>query len=115
MDVTEWILKYWLEAGFGLAVFGCSAGFRYLKHKIKRTSQEQDAIKLGIQALLRDSIIHSYNKYMSLEYIPIHALENVEHMYVEYHNLGGNGTITNLMEKLRALPNRKDEEYEREI
>jgi hypothetical protein len=31
-------------------------------------------------------------------------LEAAEKMYTEYHNLGGNGTVTKLMEDLRELP-----------
>ena len=34
-------------------------------------------------------------------------------MYTEYHNLGGNGTVTKLMEDLRELPVR-DKETEME-
>ena len=58
----------------------------------------------GVRALLRNEIIGSYNHYMNKEYIPIYALENVSEMYQAYHRLGGNGTITKLVEELKKLP-----------
>ena len=57
-----------------------------------------------MQALLRDAIIRSYNKYSEMEYCPIYAKENVKHMYEPYHKLGGNDVATELVEKLLALP-----------
>jgi hypothetical protein len=37
-------------------------------------------------------------------HLPIYALESVLTMYEEYHNLGGNGTITQLVDELKELP-----------
>lgn len=39
-------------------------------------------------------------------------MENVEAMYKQYHALGGNGTITELVERLKEMPTepRKEEE-----
>ena len=59
---------------------------------------------MGLQALLRNEIIREYNKYIRLGSIPIYAMENMDAMYEQYSNLGGNGTITALMEKIRELP-----------
>ena len=41
---------------------------------------------------------------MAKEYIPIYAMENIGEMYKAYHRLGGNGTITKLVEELKKLP-----------
>ena len=30
--------------------------------------------------------------------------ENIEHMYIEYTNLGGNGTVKELMDELLEVP-----------
>ena len=45
---------------------------------IKDYQQENEAIKLGIQAILRDSIVSNYNKYNDRGYIPIYARESVD-------------------------------------
>lgn len=98
--MKEWILKYWLEVLFGAIIAGLFAGYKKLAGKLK----EQDAIKLGIQALLRDRIIQSYNHYQEKGCCPIYALENVNALYTQYHALGGNGTVTELMERLKDMP-----------
>lgn len=64
----------------------------------------------GVLALLRYRIIEQYNHYMDQEYIPIYGLENILSMYKAYHDLGGNGTITTLVESLRKLPTEPQEQ-----
>ena len=39
----------------------------------------------------------------------LYGRENVEAMYIQYHNLGGNGTITELKRKLDQLPTEEEE------
>lgn len=107
--MAEFIVKYWLEFGFGLVSLALTASVKYLHKQDKIRKAEQEAIKKGIQALLRDRIIEQYNKYMEKGYIPIYAMDNVEAMYREYHALGGNGTITDLYEELKELPHRKED------
>ena len=100
----EFILKYWLEVIFAAVVGLLSIGYQRLGSKVKHSREDQNAVKNGILALLRDRIIQAYNHYMEKGYIPIYGIENVEAMYTEYHNLGGNGTVTGLVEELRRLP-----------
>ena len=107
--MTEFLTRYWLEVLFGGVTTGLTIAINYLRKQNLKRNVEQDAIKLGIQALLRDSIINQYNKYAEKKYIPIYALENITAMYKEYHALGGNGTITHLYEELLELPNRKED------
>jgi hypothetical protein len=107
--MTEFVARYWLETLFVFITTGLTASVNYLRKQDKNRKTEQDAIKLGIQALLRDRIIEQYNKWMEKGYIPIYALENVTAMYKEYHALGGNGTITQLYEELLELPHRKED------
>lgn len=107
--MAEFIVKYWLEFGFGLVSLALTASVKYLHKQDKIRKAEQEAIKKGIQALLRDRIIEQYNKYMEKGYIPIYAMDNVEAMYREYHALGGNGTITDLYEEMKGLPHRKED------
>lgn len=109
MALIEFIIKYWLEFGFGIIAFALTAFAKYFWNQNKARKSEQNAVKLGIQALLRNGIIEQYNKYMDKKYIPIYAMDNVEAMYKQYHALGGNGTITELYEDLKELPHRKED------
>lgn len=100
----DWILKYWMEVVFGIVCTGFGISFKFILKKIKEQKQESNAIKLGIQALLRGNIISLYNKYIDKGYMPIYERENLEHLTKEYYALNGNGVIHCLVEKLNELP-----------
>lgn len=68
------------------------------------------ALFAGVRSLLRKEIIDEYNHYMDRGHIPIFALENVIEMYKAYHRLGGNGTITKIVEELKELSSFQREE-----
>lgn len=80
----------------------------------KEAAKRAEAMENGVLALLRNCIISRYNHYMEHGYIPIYGLENVENMYLAYHDLGGNGTVTKLVEELKKLPTEKDDERKEE-
>ena len=71
------------------------------------------ALFAGVRSLLRKEIIDYYNHYMDLGYIPIFAMENVIDMYRAYHRLGGNGTITKIVEELKELSSYQKEKEEK--
>jgi hypothetical protein len=95
--MTEFIAEYWLQTIFGLIVVGLGTAIKIMSSQFK-------ALKLGMQALLRNQIIEQYNKYTAMKRIPIYGLENVTAMYEQYHALGGNGAITHLYEEVKELP-----------
>lgn len=69
-------------------------------------------LKNSEQAMLRYRIIQTYNHYCKeKKFMPIYARESLDHMYQEYHNLGGNGVIEDLVKKLYELPTEPDIEY----
>ena len=97
---ANWVM--WLFSAF-IGLLGL--GYRQIAKGLKDERRHNAAVALGVQALLRDRIIQAYNHYYSdYGYCPIYALENIEEMYNQYHALGGNGTITKLVEQLRTLP-----------
>lgn len=98
--MIDFIVRYWLEVLFGAALSLLGLAYKRLAIRIK----EQDAIKLGIRSLLRDRIICQYNHYMEKGFCPIYAMENINAMYEQYHALCGNGTVTELVERLKDLP-----------
>jgi hypothetical protein len=76
---------------------------RYLHTRRKETEKRHVVLEHGVQAILRDRIVQAYYHYAERGWITLHGLENVEALYREYHALGGNGTVTKLVEALRAL------------
>lgn len=100
----NWIMEHLLELIFAAVSAGFGLAYKALAGRVKKMRLENEALRDGMQALLRDGIIRQYNRYNDAGEIPIYALENVERMYEAYHALGGNGTITGILEKLRELP-----------
>lgn len=80
-----------------------------LWQKHKQQKQEQDAIKLGLQSLLRGEITKSYYVYMDKGWIPLYALQSIEANYKNYKALGVDGVMDGLWEELMALPHTKQE------
>jgi len=91
--LVEFIIKYYVEILLAMSVTVITA-----------VALAVYSLFNGVRALLRNEIIASYNHYMTKEYIPIYAMENVSEMYHAYHCLGGNGTITKLVEEIKRLP-----------
>lgn len=94
------LMDYWVELFFSVVTAILGYSVRVLNKKIN----EQEAIKMGVQALLRDRIIQSYNYHMDLGFCPVYARESIEEMANQYYNLGGNGVVHQLMDKLGELP-----------
>lgn len=79
-------------------------------NKIKNNEKRTEALKLGVQALLRDRLYAYYNKYSEIKYAPIYAKENFENIYKQYHNLGNNGVMDDIYRKFMELPTENESE-----
>lgn len=72
----------------------------------KQKKKQNDALKAGLQALLRDRIIQAYNHYVQDKgWIPIYVKESIDACYKSYEALGDNGVIDNLMQQINELQN----------
>lgn len=109
--MLEFIARYWLEALFGLMMTGLTIGYKKLSKRVKK----QDAVGLGVQALLRDRIIQAYNHYREKGFCPIYGLDNINRMFEQYKALGGNGTVKSLVDELTAMPRSEDDMKEEMI
>ena len=78
----------------------------YILALYRAKKRENDALRAGVQALLRDRIIQAYNHYVCEKgWVPIYAKESIDACYKSYEALGDNGVIDSLMEQLNELPN----------
>lgn len=105
--MLETLRSYWSIISTIITVVVVPA-IDYLYKKYKQADARQKAVELGVQALLRDRIVQSYYHYEERGWITLHGLENVNAMYKEYHALGGNGTVTSLVNSIRELEVRDD-------
>lgn len=75
------------------------------KEKAQEKKNDQtDALKLGVQALLRAQMINDYNTCIDKGYAPIYVRDNFNNIYEQYENLGKNGVMEDLKQKFFALP-----------
>jgi len=70
------------------------------------------AIKKGVQALLRDRLTQGYKYHENIGWADIDDRNNLENVYVQYHNLGQNGVMDDLRDKFLALPTHPEKKEE---
>lgn len=77
----------------------------YLVAVLRQRKQENSALKIGVQALLRNKIIETYQQYVEHEgWIPSYKKDCICACYEAYEDLGANGVINDYMAALKKLP-----------
>lgn len=104
VTMPEWIVKYWVEWIFGILIALLGVLWKHLSSKVKAEQKKNEAVELGVQALLRAQMVNDYNHYSEKGFAPIYARENFENCYKQYKGLGGNGVMTDIHNKFFALP-----------
>lgn len=100
----EWILKYWLEVVFGALIAGLGILYKHLAKKVQQNRDENAAIRDGLRSLLRRQIIEDCESSLKQGYCPVTKKDTINDMYLSYHALGGNGTVTKLVDQIGDLP-----------
>ena len=103
-EIVAFISSSWVEWLFALATAALAWCYRRISASLKAEQQKNEAIATGVQCLLRDSIIHNYNKCTDRGFCPIYAKDSVKRAYAAYHDLGGDDVATQLYTKLLAMP-----------
>lgn len=98
LTVLGWILCPILGAVIG-ALFALFKSFR----------KESKALKVGIQALLRDRLIECHKLYKAQGYADIDDKQNFENLWKQYHALGVNGVMDAIHDAVLAMPTEKEE------
>ncbi len=75
---------------------------------LKNQRREMTAVKLGLQAVLRNSLIELYDKWMDRGFAPTHIKDNYENMYKQYHSLGANGVMDSYYQRFMDLPSESE-------
>jgi hypothetical protein len=97
IGIAKIILSYLIPTLIG-------GGLGFLSTKFKKNKRKEKAIEEGVQALLRNELIRRYREYETKGELSILDKENIEEMFTQYENLGGNGTVKQLMTELLQLP-----------
>lgn len=83
-------------------VVGAVLGF--IATKFRKSKNKDIAIEEAVQALLRNELIRRYREYKAKGEMTILDRENINAMFKQYTNLGGNGTVKELMNELDEVP-----------
>lgn len=96
INILQMILSYLIPT-----ILGGIIGF--ISTKLKKDKKKDIAIEQGVQALLRNEIIRRYREFELKGEISILDQENLDEMFKQYENLGGNGTVKKMMNDLYEL------------
>ncbi|MFU0833863.1 MAG: DUF1043 domain-containing protein [Oscillospiraceae bacterium] len=102
--MRDWLIQYWLSAIFGAIMGALGWAFNRLKKRQQEQETEQAAMKEGILALLHSEIYRGYAECEQKGYATVDDIKNLEYLYKPYHALGGNGTGTELFERVKKMP-----------
>lgn len=87
-----------------LCILGIPSLLASLFAFIKAQNNVNKAMKLGLQAILRDRLLQSYRYFSQKGYAGPDDRTNFMNMYKQYHSLGANGVMDDIHDKFLALP-----------
>lgn len=76
----------------------------YIVWLLKEQTKDRNANSRGTMLLLKVQLIEYHKEWTGRGYTTKHGLENFIEMYNAYHDLGGNGMATALLEEIKELP-----------
>jgi hypothetical protein len=98
--MSDFIIKYWLNALFGLAVAVLGTVCIRLKSRLSM----YEVMKQAILALLHDRLYEACKFNIQRGWASIEDKRNLEYMFVPYSKMGGNGTCKIMYERCQELP-----------
>lgn len=99
-DIIAFLRANWLWMISCLGVLGGCGAYVYAQIQ---------ALRKGVQALLRAQMVEYYNHYMAKGFAPLYARESFENCWAQYEKLGKNGVMSDLRQKFLALPTHEKE------
>lgn len=73
-------------------------------NSIRSKSKEQKAMRNGMVAILHNMVYRQGIDYIHEGEIDFDDMKDYEYLYNAYHELGGNGTGTEIYERVKNLP-----------
>ena len=96
MNLKDFLLEHAMDFVF-TAVIGWAVA------TIKKERSKYASVQEGIVSLLRSKLIEAGENYLKNAWVPTYKKEAYDKLYNAYHNLGGNGSMTELHAKVMEL------------
>ena len=103
--MEEFILKYWMEVMFTGAITFVGVTYKKIKKRFAEQDKKSKAMENGVQALLRNELIKNFREHKINGEITLLDKENMQHMFEEYFNLGGNGMMHDIYKEFQERNN----------
>lgn len=97
--MVGFIVEYWVQFLFGLIISFIGLIYK----RLIKYSNEQKAIQDGVKALLHDRIIQKCRYHLEKDEIDDNDLDEIYYMNEPYKELGGNGTVKQMITKVEKL------------
>lgn len=91
-------------------IFTCVVGvvipaiIGYLLGRIKSFRKREQNQEEALKCLLRSNITSKYYVYKKIGAVPRYEKENVNYMYTQYKNMGGNSYIDLIIQDFNSIP-----------
>jgi hypothetical protein len=102
--MIEFIKNNWFECVFTGVLSALGLIVKCIWTRVKKEVKEQKYIKTGVLAIIHDRLYQSCRYYIEKGSVSVDELSNVGYLYTSYHELGGNGTGTQLYNRVSQLP-----------
>ena len=79
----------------------------YLTGKMKGYKQRDSRQEEALKCLLRSNITSKYYVYSEMKQIPYYEKENIDRMFEQYKNMGGNSYVDTIVREINSLPMKK--------
>ena len=101
--MIEFILHYWIQVLFSAILAFLSWCYKKIAGEVKARQVEMDLLKESNIAMLHDRVFQLGKHYIEKGEITLKEMDNFDMLYKAYHNLGGNGTGTEVYERVHNL------------
>lgn len=97
IEVAETVQKFWLQFVLGALAGAATAAIA----RMRKLLHWRKAVNASIVAILHDRLFAECIRLLDAGIATEDEIENLEIMFQSYAELGGNGTIKRLMERVR--------------
>ena len=87
-----------------MCVLGIPGLFAGLIGFVRLQVKANKAMRLAVQAMLRDRLLQGYKHYLEKGWADLDDRSNMDNVWRQYHALGGNGDMNDLRRTFRHLP-----------